>query len=235
MKRSEINAIMRSADEFIRSHGFLLPPFAHWTPEEWRQKGPEAAEIPANQMGWDITDFGQGNFERIGLFMFTIRNGHPRNWEMRQGKLYAEKILIVDVDQVTPMHFHWIKTEDIINRGGGRLVIQLYQSTPEEELDLVSPVSVSIDGVVRTVNAGGIVELRPGESITLTSGLYHKFWGADEKVLVGEVSVVNDDTRDNRFHGPVGRFPTVDEDEPPMYLLIQDYPRYYQNMPAEAA
>ena len=82
---------------------------------------------------------------KIGLFMFTIRNGHPRNWKTRQGKLYAEKILIVDVDQVTPMHFHWIKMEDIINRGGGRLVIQLYNSTPDEDLDRESPVQ-RIDG-----------------------------------------------------------------------------------------
>jgi D-lyxose ketol-isomerase len=183
-------------------------------------------------MGWDITDFGQGDFERIGLFMFTIRNGHPRNWELRQGKLYAEKILIVDVDQVTPMHFHWIKTEDIINRGGGRLMIQLYRSTSEGDLDRTSPVSVSIDGIVHTVSAGDVVEIKPGESITLPSGLYHKFWGADEKVLVGEVSVVNDDNRDNRFHGPIGRFPSVEEDEGPLYLLIQDYPRYYRYMPA---
>ena len=115
-------------------------------------------------------------------------------------------------------------------RGGGRLLIQLYQSTPEEELDHESPVSVSIDGVVRTISAGDVVELKPGESITLPSGLYHKFWGADEQVLVGEVSVVNDDNRDNRFYDPVGRFPTVDEDEPPLHLLIQDYSRYYRYM-----
>lgn len=199
MKRSEINAIMRSADEFIRQRGFYLPPFAHWSPETWRQKGAEAAEIVENQMGWDITDFGQGGYDKIGLFMFTIRNGHPRNWIAKQGKLYAEKILIVDVDQVTPMHFHWVKMEDIINRGGGRLLIQLYNATDEEGLDDGSLVKVSIDGVIHTVPPGGIVELKPGESISLPAGLYHKFWGADERVLVGEVSVVNDDTRDNRF------------------------------------
>ncbi|MBE0696247.1 MAG: D-lyxose/D-mannose family sugar isomerase, partial [Anaerolineaceae bacterium] len=91
---------------------------------------------------------------------------------------------------------------------------------------------VSIDGVTRTVGAGDVVELKPGESITLPGGLYHKFWGADETVLVGEVSVVNDDTRDNRFYDPVGRFPSVEEDEQPVYPLIQDYPRYYRFMPS---
>jgi len=232
MRRSEINTIIREADAFIRARGFYLPPFAHWTPEEWRQKGPEAAEIAANQMGWDITDFGSGNFNQVGLFLFTIRNGHPRNLALRKGKIYAEKILIAQAGQVTPMHFHWTKTEDIINRGGGRLVLQLYNSTPEEELDLERPVSVSIDGVAKTIGAGEMVELRAGESITLTSGLYHKFWGADGPVLVGEVSVVNDDAHDNRFYEPVGRFPSIEEDEPPLYLLISDYPRYYRYMPS---
>lgn len=228
MKRSEINAVVRSADEFILSRGYYLPPFAHWKPETWREIGPEAVEIAENQLGWDITDFGQGDFNHIGLFLFTVRNGHPRNWASKQGKLYAEKVLIVDVDQVTPMHFHWVKMEDIINRGGGRLLIQLYNSTPDEGLDEETSVKVSLDGVVYTVRAGDIVELRPGESISLPSGLYHKFWGADERVLVGEVSLVNDDNRDNRFLDPVGRFPEIVEDEPPLYLLTKDYVRYYR-------
>lgn len=226
MKRSEINAIMRSADEFIRARGFFLPPFAYWSPQDWRQKGPEAAEIVDNRLGWDITDFGQGDYEKVGLFMFTIRNGHPSNWKTMQGKLYAEKILIVGKDQVTPMHFHWGKMEDIINRGGGTLYIQVYNATPEEDLDRENDVHLSLDGVKRVVKPGEIVQLHAGESITLEQRCYHKFW-ADELTLVGEVSLVNDDNRDNRFHQPVGRFPTVEEDEPPLYLLVNDYARFY--------
>lgn len=228
MKRSEINKIMQSADEFIRERGFFLPPFAHWTLDEWQQKGPEAAEVVQNQLGWDITDFGSGDYTQVGLFLFTIRNGHPSNWQTRQGKLYAEKLLIVDVDQVTPMHFHWRKMEDIINRGGGQLKIQLFNSTPSEDLDPQSPVQVSMDGVVHIVPAGGVVELKPGESITLFPGLYHKFWGEGGRILVGEVSLVNDDTTDNRFHQQVGRFPEIEEDELPLYLLTCDYARYYR-------
>lgn len=228
MKRSEINRILREADAFYRQKGYYLPPFAHWAANEWRNKGHEAAEIANNQLGWDITDFGLGNYEKTGLFLFTVRNGNPSNWASQTGKLYCEKIMIVDVGQVTPFHFHWVKMEDIINRGGGRLLIQLFNSTPDEDLDRESPVTVSMDGVVHTVEAGAIVELKPGESISLTSGLYHQFWGADEKVLVGEVSLVNDDARDNRFHAPVGRFPEIEEDEEPLYLLVGDYARYYQ-------
>jgi len=226
MKRSQINAIMRSADEFIQQRGFLLPPFAYWTPDMWLSKGPECAEIVENQLGWDITDFGQGDFDRIGLFLFTVRNGHPRNWKSLQGKLYAEKILVVQERQITPMHFHWNKAEDIINRGGGTLVIQVFNSTPEDGLD-TTPVALSTDGVQRTVTAGGLVHLSPGESITIPTRMYHKFWGEGGKVLVGEVSLVNDDQTDNRFYEPVGRFSQIEEDEQPLFPLVNDYGRYY--------
>ncbi len=227
MKRSEINNIIQSADQFIRERGFYLPPFAYWTPDEWRQKGEESAEIVKNQLGWDITDFGQKDFSKIGLSLFTLRNGSPHNLQTGKGKMYAEKVLIVNVDQVTPMHFHWNKMEDIINRGGGKLLIQLFNALPNEDLDRELQVNVSIDGVVHTVCAGDIVELRPGESITLTPGLYHKFWASEERALVGEVSLVNDDSADNRFNPPAGRFPGIDEDEEPTYLLVSDYSKYY--------
>jgi D-lyxose ketol-isomerase len=227
MKRSEINAIIRDADAFIKAHGLYLPPFAYWTPQEWSHTGAEAREIVDNHLGWDITDFGSGDYGKCGLFLFTVRNGSIENLKKLKGKTYAEKVMMVGVDQVTPMHFHWSKTEDIINRGGGKLVIQLYNSTPEEKL-ADAPVTISTDGVTRTVAAGDTITLSPGESVTLPVGLYHKFWGAGDRVLVGEVSMVNDDNADNRFYQPVGRFPVIEEDEPPLYLLIPDYPKYYR-------
>ncbi|MBX7236840.1 MAG: D-lyxose/D-mannose family sugar isomerase [Caldilineales bacterium] len=226
MKRSQINAIMGDAIAFMNQHQFHLPPFAFWSPDEWRRKGPEVREIVERELGWDITDFGGGQYDKLGLFIFTIRNGNPADLPKGGGKLYAEKLLIVDVDQITPFHFHWRKTEDIINRGGGKLLLQLYNSTPDGGL-ADTEVVVSTDGVVRTLPAGGIVSLSPGESITLPTGLYHKFWGAEGRVLVGEVSLVNDDNTDNRFLDPIGRFPTIEEDEAPLHLLVKDYGRYY--------
>jgi D-lyxose ketol-isomerase len=231
MKRSEINSIMRQAKGFLAEHHFCLPPFAAWTPAEWRTKGPEVHEIAENQLGWDITDFGSGDFLRRGLFLFTVRNGRPANLHALQGKIYAEKIMIVEVGQVTPLHFHWQKTEDIINRGGGNLVVQLYNSTKDEGL-ADTEITVSMDGVTRKVPAGGTVKLSSGESITLTPGLYHAFWGEGSRVLVGEVSMVNDDRSDNRFHEPIGRFPQIIEDEPPLHLLTVDYAKYYQRQSA---
>jgi D-lyxose ketol-isomerase len=227
MKRSEINDIIREADAFLEEYRFKLPPFAYWTPAEWRTQGKEAREVVAHRLGWDITDFGGGDFEKRGLFLFTVRNGAVENLKSGKGKVYAEKIMIVRDGQVTPMHYHWLKTEDIINRGGGKLAIRLYNATDDGGLG-DTPVIVWMDGVRYTVEAGGVVRLKPGESITLTPGMYHEFWGEDGKVLVGEVSSVNDDNTDNRFYEPVGRFPDIEEDEPPLHLLVGDYDDYYQ-------
>lgn len=227
MKRSEINAILRDADSFMRSHSFYLPAFAYWTPEDWRKEGEEAREIVDRALGWDITDFGEGKYRQVGLFMFTIRNGTLDALKAGRGKAYCEKALISDAAQVTPMHFHWSKTEDIINRGGGKLIVEVYNVTPDEGLG-DSDVAVSVDGVRRVVKAGGRVTLNPGESITLTDHTYHTFWAEESRCLIGEVSLVNDDKTDNRFYEPIGRFPEIEEDEPPAHLLVNDYPRYYR-------
>ncbi len=222
MKRSEINRNIALAKELMETYRFKLPRWAYWSPADWKKAGPEAREVRECMLGWDITDFGLGDFEKQGLTLFTVRNGNLA----RSGneKTYAEKIMMVKVKQITPMHFHWAKMEDIINRGGGELVIQLYNSTPDEQLDKKSDVKVSIDGIEHTVKAGDTVRLQPGDSITLTRGMYHKFWAEGGNCLVGEVSMTNDDTKDNRFHEPLGRFPRIEEDEPPVHLLCNEYP-----------
>jgi D-lyxose ketol-isomerase len=223
MKRSEINQIIRNAKAFMVSRQFILPPWAYWGIEDWKNNRAAAAEVINNMLGWDITDFGSGDFYRRGLFLFTLRNGKYKV----DKKPYAEKIMIVEENQETPMHYHWSKMEDIICRGGGNLVIELCNSTPENKFD-TTPVVVKTDGIVRTVEPGGKVVLTPGESICLEQGVYHRFYGEEGKgsVLVGEVSAVNDDASDNCFFEPVGRFPVIDEDEPPLHLLVSDYPDF---------
>ena len=218
MKRSQINQILQSAQAFFTQHQFHLPPWASWTEADWQGQGDACREVIDCQLGWDITDFGSGDFAKRGLTLFTVRNGKAGS---SFGKTYAEKIMVVDDGQETPLHFHFQKAEDIINRGGGKLLLQLWNSDGQGEKADTS-VSVSIDGVRRTLEAGGVVSLAPGESICLTRGLYHRFWG-EGKVLVGEVSQVNDDFSDNRFYEDVGRFPSIDEDEAPWRLLVSDY------------
>lgn len=227
MKRSQINELMRESVAFAKQYNFHLPPFAFWTPQDWATKGPEADEIRQCMLGWDLTDFGSGDFHKLGLIMFTIRNGHTSN--PAYDKPYCEKLMIVEEEQITPMHFHWNKAEDIINRSGGNLMMQVYNSTPDNGL-ADTGVTLSTDGVSRTFKAGDIITLTPGESVFLPTGVYHSFWGekGNGKVLVGEVSKVNDDNADNCFLKPVGRFPKIEEDVDPLYPLITEYPEPMQ-------
>lgn len=223
MKRSEINKIIKQAEEFISAHNFVLPPFARWSPEEWQSKGSEFDEIRDNMLGWDITDYGLGRFDEVGLVLVTIRNGNQLNDKYE--KPYAEKLLISQENQVCPMHFHWSKMEDIINRGGGNMMMKLYNSTPEGEL-ADTDVTVHSDGRTYTVPAGTVLRLTPGESVTLHRGTYHAFWAekGTGAVLIGEVSQCNDDNTDNRFYETMGRFPKIEEDEPAYRLLCNEYP-----------
>jgi D-lyxose ketol-isomerase len=222
MKRSEINRHIAEAHAFFAENRFVLPPYADWTLEQWLQRGSEANELRSQRLGWDVTDFNAGRFKSLGLTLFTLRNGSP---ESAGGKIYAEKIMFVQQNQVTPFHYHARKTEDIINRGGkgnGRLVVQLHNSTPDGKL-AETPVSVVCDGIRRQVDAGGTVLLGPGESITLTPFLYHTFHAVDGHGLIGEVSSVNDDDTDNFFLEPLPRYPEIVEDEPPLRMLCTEY------------
>lgn len=225
MKRSEINQVIRQTEALLSAHQIHLPPFMQWTPEQWETKGEECREIRENQLGWDVTDFGCGDFEKIGLTALTLRNGNQKQAD-RYPKPYAEKLLIARENQATPLHFHWYKMEDIINRGGGVLVMQLYRADDQDRLDLVNPVEIVSDGVLLKLPAGSILELQPGQSVTYTQRLYHTFWGKEGcgDVIVGEVSMCNDDETDNRFLEAPGRFPKIDEDEPPYRLLCNEYP-----------
>lgn len=224
MKRSDINKAIRKMEALLQTHRFLLPDFCGWTPADWADKGAEYDEIRDNMLGWDVTDYGMGEFHKLGLTLITIRNGNLSN--PKYTKTYAEKIMLVEEGQISPMHFHWNKMEDIINRGGGNLVFKLYNATKDEGL-ADTEVEICQDGRRYMVKAGSEIILKPGQSLSLYPYYYHEFTvepGTGD-VLVGEVSMCNDDNTDNRFLEPLGRFPTIEEDEPPYRLLCTEYPR----------
>ncbi len=227
MKRSEVNRIMAEADAFIRSFGFVLPPFAYWSPNEMAERRADIDGIINARLGWDITDFGQGRYDELGLFLFTVRNGSQDDLARGGGMCYAEKIMISKAMQMSPMHRHLIKAEDIINRGGGTLVLELFNSDADGKPDENTDVTVMTDGVARTQAPGAHLKLNPGESVTLMPGNWHAFWGENSDVLIGEVSTVNDDLTDNVFLEPIGRFSEIEEDVEPTHLLVSDYDRVF--------
>lgn len=239
MKRSKSNQIIQYTIDALQKAQFPLPPFAYYTPEQWKNLDKSEIELVENMLGWDITDFGSGDFDKIGLTIFTFRNGNFYN-KKKYPKPFAEKMLYVMDGQILPFHYHWDKREDIINRGGGDLAITLYNSTPEDFADVEggrahkkgqfadTPVTVSIDGKQVTVPAGGQVVTHPGQSISLAPGQYHQWQGVPGTgdVILFEVSTTNDDTIDNRFHTAGERIPTMEEDVPARYLMFADYPKY---------
>ena len=226
MKRSRINDIMAHADDMIRKFGFTLPPFAYWTPSEFQQNADRARHVIDARCGWDITDYGDGDFDRMGLFLFTLRNGLLSDLQRGGGMCYAEKLLISRQDQLSPMHTHVIKAEDIINRGGAMLVIELFGSDDEGNFAEDRGGTVYCDGIRVDYTAGQKLVLAPGESVTLRPGDWHAFWGEGGDVLIGEVSTVNDDETDNIFRDPIGRFADIEEDVEPTHLLVSDYAKW---------
>ena len=143
MKRSKINQCIKEMEQLAEKHGFVLPPFCNWTPDEWETKSHEYDEIRDNMLGWDITDYGLGDFDKVGFALVTIRNGNQNHPKYK--KVYAEKLLM-------------------LKEGTG-------------------------------------------------------------DVLIGEVSMCNDDNTDNRFYEEVGRFPEIEEDEAPYRFLCNEYPK----------
>lgn len=222
MRRSDINTILKKAEDFIKAQGFFLPDFAFFTEETWMRKKDEYSEVLDLNLGWDITDFGLDNFLETGLTLFTLRNGIYKSPDYQ--KPYAEKIIVVEENQITPYHFHWYKMEDLINRSGAELVLNCLQSD-ENENPSELPVSVSCDGKTKELKAGEDLILTPGQSITMPQKIYHKFTARGGRVLLGEISMCNDDANDNRFLENLGRFPAIIEDEKPYRLLVSDYKR----------
>lgn len=224
MKRSRINEVIKDMESLIKKHGFEVPPFAKWTPEDWQNVGHEYDEIRENALGWDITDFGLGKFDEVGFSLMTIRNGNQKMPE-KYPKPYAEKLLMLYEGQKAPMHYHWSKMEDIINRGGNDVYITVFNGD-EDKNKLDTDVTVYKDGKKEVVPAGTKVRLTPGESITIMQYMYHDFIVPETggAVLLGEVSMCNDDENDNCFYEPIGRFPAIEEDEEPYRLLCNEYP-----------
>ena len=106
MKRSEINKALKELEAMCRQEHCYLPPFCNFTPEEWQTKGHEYDEVRDCMLGWDITDYGLGDFDKVGFSLITIRNGN-RKMADKYPKVYAEKLLYMKEGQYSPNHFHW--------------------------------------------------------------------------------------------------------------------------------
>lgn len=232
LTRSVINKSVRDALKIAAHFNWSLPPFAHWSLEQWENSGAEADELRECMLGFDVTDFGSGDFENIGRVLFTVRNG--KSSDPRFPKAYAEKLLIDPEIQRAPAHFHRKKREDIICRHGGNIMVQLTKATPEGKYSDES-FTIQVNGITRTLTPGTTVRLTPGESLTIPPYTIHQFWAEEgtgwemegkRYSLTSEISSVSDDWNDNVFFEDWGvRFPNIIEDEPRQFYLCHEYPK----------
>ena len=208
MKRSRINRAIAEARALTAEFRFALPDWASWTLADHHANPEQSTFLAQRQIGWDVTDFGAGRFERRGLTLLCLRNGLQGNPSERP---YAEKLLIVGEEQETPFHCHKVKLEDIIVRGGGTLIVEFTRDGGLPGL----AADPRVDGL-RVDPFGGPIHLTAGQSITIPRGLQHRFYGERGRgtVFAVEVSQCNDDLHDNFFLEPLGRFAAIEEDAP---------------------
>lgn len=223
MKRSEVNAAIEWAKKLLKDNHIGLPKFSEWKCKDWMKNADKTDTIRKTMLGWDVTDYGLNDFAKIGGVLFTVRNGDQK--DSRIGVPYAEKFILLKDGQGLPTHFHFSKTEDIINRAGGVLVLKLYNAKEDESIDYENDVVVYMDGIKHIIKAGDTIAVETGCSISLTPYMYHSFWALEGEgdLVVGEVSAVNDDNIDNRFNPVLPRFGDIEEDEPAVHILCNEY------------
>ena len=131
--------------------------------------------------------------------------------------------MLARAGQITPIHKHNAKQEDIICRVGV-LAIQVFaQDANGNFSEKEGTVEILHNGEKTSYQSGTILYLKAGERVTLRPGCYHQFWAISEYAIIGEVSTFNDDATDNVFVDKnIKRFDVIEEDEPALYRLVSD-------------
>ena len=225
MKRSEINAAIRWGKDFLAANNIRLPAMAYWSLDDWRRNAGRIETVRRTELGWDITDFGSGDFAKTGAVLYTVRNGLVSEPDV--GVPYCEKYILMKEGQHLPNHYHVFKSEDIINRAGGDISVFLWNADPKTGAKLATDVHVFMDGIEHVVKAGEEIVVAKGNSVTLSPYIAHVFGprpGTGD-CIAGEVSKVNDDHTDNCFIDKIARFADIEEDEPALHPLCNEYGR----------
>ena len=97
MKRSEINAAIGWAKDFLARNNIRLPALAYWSPAELRARVAELGTVRRLELGWDITDFGSGDVV-VGE-VSKVNDDHADNYFLDPIARFAD----IDEDEA-PVH-----------------------------------------------------------------------------------------------------------------------------------
>lgn len=165
--------------------------------------------LPPNPR-WDVTDFGLGDIKKCGLVLVNFAEEAE----------YCEKLMYARKGQVTPIHTHKRKKEDIICRTG-KLAVQVWNGHPDKAKPGLF--LIKVNGENQEISSGDIIHMQSGERVTITPGIYHEVFPESEECIIGEVSTANDDENDNFFaNEEIVRFSNIDEDELAVVNLVSD-------------
>ena len=222
MRRSFIDGRIEAMLEFCARQRFALPPFALWGETQYRADPAAARRIAEAGLGWNVVEFKPDGFASDGLTLITTRMGDWRKLGNGRGRLYGEKAIMALDGQRTPHHYHVVKTEDILNRGGARFIVELFKvdasgARTSDRFDVLK------DAAMLNLAPGDRVTLEPGESIVLEPFIAHAFWAEGGPLLAGEVSLANDDFTDNYFTPPLPPAAPIEEDESARYVTVRDH------------
>jgi D-lyxose ketol-isomerase len=223
VRRSFIDARIETMLEACARHGVRLPPFALWGEADYHADPAAAERILQGGLGWNIVEFQPDEFAQAGLSAFTLRMGDWRQLNDGRGRLYGEKALLAEDGQRTPHHYHVVKTEDIVNRGGARFVVELIK-VDRAGVTLNERFRVLKDVKTLDLSPGARVVLEPGESLTLEPFIAPAFWAEGGQTLAAEVSLVNDDATDNYFLPALPALLPIEEDAPRRFVTLRDLP-----------
>ena len=224
MKRSFIEARIEAMLAACQRHGLPLPPFALWREDEYRANPDAARRIATSGLGWNIVEFRPALSAARGSACSPCAWATGANFSKGRGRFYAEKALYAEDGQRAPPHYHVVKTEDIVNRGGARFVIELFK-VDRAGAPIKERFRVVKDVTMLDLGPGDRITLEPGESATLEPFVAHSFWAEGGATLAAEVSLVNDDASDNYFVPALPPFAPIEEDRPRRYITVRDHAR----------
>ena len=141
MKRSQINKAIRDAIALLDKNKFKLPRFAYWTMDEWQKHADEIDVLRQVGLGWDITDFGSNNFDKIGAVLFTIRNGKvPEGFEDCFTCMHEIELNPGEQYTIYPNTLHWFQA------GPDGAVVSEFSTKSRDEYDIYTDKRIDAAG-----------------------------------------------------------------------------------------